>query len=103
MLLDWIFVNFVTDFGEGLMYCRGRNCCSGSLFEIEEDFSGFRKGKPRVTGGHKATGPLLPAIAKAGRTAGLPKKRSLSDSYLIRVKACFLFGEQAFFWEVNKE
>jgi hypothetical protein len=79
------------------MYSIDRNCDIGSIFEIAENFSGFRKGKPWVTEGHKATGPSPCATAGSARIAGLPKKQSLPDIYLVRVKACFPFGKQAFF------
>jgi hypothetical protein len=85
------------------MYSIDRNCDIEPIFEIAENFSGFRKGKPWVTGGHKATGPSPNAVLETGRTAGLPKKQSRPDIYLIRAKACFPFWEIGFFLEVSKK
>jgi hypothetical protein len=85
------------------MYSIDRNCDIGLIFEIAENFPCFRKGKPRVTGGHKAAGSSPKTVPGSERTAGLPKKQSCPDIYLVRAKACFPKGKQAFFWEVNKE
>lgn len=75
----------------------------------------FRKGKPQVTGGHKATGPLDRELRSAHhaadamsleRTAGLPKKQSWLKSSCSPVRkqrcflghtACYLPGSRLFF------
>jgi hypothetical protein len=80
------------------MYSIDRNYEIERIFETE-NFSGFRKGKLRVTGGRKAADPSPNAATQSERTgtAGLPKKQSLPDIYLVRGQGLFPFWETGFF------
>jgi hypothetical protein len=79
------------------MDSKDRNYDIEPIFKITAIFLAFRKGKPRVTEGHKAMGPSPNVMAGLRRTARLPRKQSLPDICLIRVEPVSLLGNRLFF------